>query len=165
MPERTLVLLKPDAVQLAVIGELLSRFEKAGLKIIGLRMVWADDELAQRHYTEDLANRRGEAVRRQMLDYLVEGPVVAVCLEGIEAIDVVRKIIGSTEPKSALPGTIRGDYAHVSLAHANANDIASKNLVHASGNAEDAAYEIPLWFCDADLHSYKNIHDAFSANN
>jgi nucleoside-diphosphate kinase len=100
-----------------------------------------------------------------MLDYLVEGPVVAVCLEGIEAIEVVRKIIGSTEPKSALPGTIRGDYAHVSLAHANANDIASKNLVHASGNAEDAAYEIPLWFSEAELHSYKNIHDAFSANN
>ncbi len=157
--ERTLVLLKPDAVQRGLMGKVISRFEDAGLKIVGMKMVYSDKEFSKKHYTEDIAIRRGEHVRQKLVDFFEIGPVVAICLEGINAIENVRKMIGSTEPKAAAPGTIRGDFAHVSYAYADAKNVVVKNLVHASGDAKDAAHEVPLWFSDKELHSYRSVHD------
>ena len=112
-----------------------------------------------KHYTEDITVRRGEHVRNKLLRFLVIGPVVALCLEGIEVVDVVRKIVGDTQPKTALPGTIRGDYAHISYAYADAHDKAIPNLIHASGNKEEAKTEIALWFKDSELYNYKLPHE------
>ncbi len=157
--ERTLVLLKPDAVQRGVMGEIISRFERAGLKVVGMKMQWVDKEFAKQHYTEDIAIRRGEKVRELLLNFIVQGPVIAIVLEGVNAIENTRKMVGSTEPKAALPGTIRGDYSHMSYGHADAKGIAIANLIHASADAKDAAHEVPLWFSPKELHSYKTVHD------
>ncbi len=159
MIERTLVLLKPDAVQRCVSGEIISRFERAGIKIIGMKMVWADEEFAKKHYTEDIAVRRGEQVRKRLVQFMQIGPIVAICLEGSSAIEVVRKMVGDTEPKKAMPGTIRGDYAHHSYYCADTKDVAVKNLIHASSDKKDAEREIALWFNPKELHSYKTVHD------
>jgi len=159
MIERTLVLVKPDGVQRGLIGEILMRFERAGLKIVGMKMQWVDRAFAMKHYTEDLAKRRGEFVREKMLKFIVEGPIVAMALEGVQAVEVVRKIVGGTEPKTALPGTIRGDYAHMCYAYADAKNVAVKNLIHASGDQKDAEYELKLWFTPQELHSYRTVHD------
>lgn len=157
--EKTLILIKPEGVKRHLVGKIISRFEDAGLKIIGMKQVWVDKEFARKHYTEDISERRGQKVRDMLIDYITEGPVIAICLDGVDAIETVRKIVGGTEPKSALPGTIRGDFAHVSFAHADANNIPVKNLIHASGNKKDAEYEINLWFSDKELHSYKSVQD------
>ncbi len=159
MIERTLVLLKPDAVQRALVGEIIARFERAGLKIVGMKLVWVDEQFALKHYTEDLAKRRGEEVRKNMVKFLQEGPVVAMTFEGVEAVEIVRKIVGATEPKAALPGTIRGDYAHVCFSYADQKKTIVRNLIHASANKEDSKYEVPLWFNKNELHSYKTVHD------
>lgn len=157
--ERTLVLLKPDCVQRGLMGRILQRFEDAGLKVVGMKMVWADKAHAAKHYTEDIAIRRGEHVRTMMIDMISSGPVLAFVLEGINAVENVRKLVGSTEPKASPPGTIRGDFAHISYAYADARSLGVKNLIHASGNLEDAANEVPLWFKDAELHTYRSVHD------
>lgn len=159
MIERTLVLIKPDGVQRGLIGEIISRFEKTGLKVIGMKLQHIDRKFAEKHYTDDIAKRRGENVRNWLLEFITEGPVVALCLEGIEAIDIVRKIIGSTEPKSAVPGTIRGDYAHVSYSYADKKGIPIRNLIHASGNKEDAEREVPLWFSKNEIYDYNVSHE------
>ncbi len=159
MIERTLVLIKPDGVGRGLIGECIMRFERAGFKIVGIRMVWTGKEHAMKHYTEDIAKRRGEKVREHLLELITSGPVVAMVIEGVDAIDNIRKIVGPTEPKSAPPGTIRGDYAHVSYAYADKKSIAIKNIIHASSDKKDAEYEIPLWFSDDELHSYSSVHD------
>ncbi len=160
MIQRTLVLLKPDAVQRGLMGEILTRFERAGLKVIGMKLVWANPEFAKRHYREeDIVPRRGKAVWDLLLKGITEGPVLAFVLEGIDAIEVVRKMVGTTEPKSALPGTIRGDYAHVSFHYADGKKIHIKNIIHASANPEDAQLEVAVWFAPAELHSYKTVHD------
>ena len=159
MLERTLVVLKPDAVFRALSGRVIQRFEDAGLKIVGMKMVWADEEFAKKHYTEDISNRHGEKVRKMLLDYITRGPVIAMVLEGIEAVEVVRKINGSTYPGAAAPGTIRGDFAHMTKEHALSNDLDVQNLVHASGSKEEAKAEVPLWFSEKELHSYKLIHE------
>jgi len=159
MIERTFVAIKPDGVQRGLVGEVIKRFENAGLKIIGMKMVWIDKEFAKKHYTEDISKRRGEKVRELLLDYIIEGPIIAMVIEGIHAIEVVRKIVGPTEPKTALPGTIRGDFTHMSFSHADAKQISVKNVIHASGNADDAKYEVSLWFTAKELHSYKTVHD------
>ena len=153
--ERSLVLLKPDAVDRGLVGEIISRFEKTGLKIAGLKLVWPQEEHASKHYTEDLAARRGQHVRDLMIEMLTSGPIVAVVLEGVEAVEIVRKMVGTTEPKAAAPGTIRGDYAHVSFKHADSKKIGVYNLVHASGSAEEAVSEIAVWFSPQELHEYK----------
>jgi nucleoside-diphosphate kinase len=93
--ERTLVLLKPDAVDRGLVGEIMHRFERVGLKIVGLKMVQAERDHAERHYTEDLAIRRGQHVRDMMISMLMEGPVVALCLEGIDSVELVRKMVGA----------------------------------------------------------------------
>jgi nucleoside-diphosphate kinase len=159
MIERTLVLIKPDGVERLLSGRILARFENSGLKIVGLKMAWADKAFAGKHYTEDLAKRRGEQVRNVMIEYLSAGPVVAVVLEGVNAVEVVRKMTGDTEPRTALPGTIRGDFSHVSYVHADSAKGPVKNIMHASSSSEDAASEISLWFGKKEVHSYKSVHD------
>ncbi len=156
--ERTLVLLKPDAVQRALMGRIISRFEDAGFKIVGMKMVWIDEDFGKKHYF-DVAERRGEQVLKNLLSFMTAGPVVAMCVEGVNAVENVRKIVGGTEPKSALPGTIRGDFAHHSFAHTDANGKPIKNLIHASGNLKEAEYEVNLWFKPEELHSYKTVHE------
>jgi nucleoside-diphosphate kinase len=161
MIQRTLVLIKPEGVARHLVGKIVSRFEDAGLKIVGMKQVWVDKEFAKKHYTEDISKRRGENVRNALLKYICEGPVVAFVLEGVNAIENVRKIVGGTEPKSAPPGTIRGDFAHVSFAYADEKNISVKNLIHASSDEKDAKNEIALWFNEKELHTYKTVQDFF----
>ena len=156
--ERTLVLLKPDAVTRGLMGRIFSRFEDAGFKVVGAKMVWMDKDFGKKHYF-DVAERRGEKVLDLLLGFMTTGPVMALCIEGINAVENVRKMVGGTEPKSALPGTIRGDFAHISFAHADNQEKAIKNLIHASGNVEEAKQEVALWFKDEELHTYKTVHE------
>jgi len=151
--DRTLVVIKPDGVQRSLTGRIIQRFEDAGLKIVAMKMVWIDKDFAKKHYF-DLEERRGEKVFRTMTDYLILGPVVAMVLEGVESADNVRRLVGATEPKSAAPGTIRGDFTHHSFAHADTANREIRNVIHASGNAEEAKYEIGLWFADSEIHEY-----------
>ncbi len=158
MIERTLVLFKSDAVQRGLVGEILSRFEKVGLKILAMKMIWVDKDFAGKHYF-DVAERHGERVLNNLVGYLTEGPVIAIVLEGVQAVSQVRKMVGSTYPDESVPGTIRGDYAHISKAHANKHDVKVGNLLHASSKLEEAEMEIKLWFSIEDLHEYKSVHD------
>ncbi len=151
--ERTLIVVKPDGVQRALVGRILQRFEDVGLKIVGMKMMQIDEEHAKRHYF-DLAERRGEQVLRNMVNMMTEGPVIAAVLEGVEAVENVRRIVGGTEPKSATPGTIRGDFAHHSFAYTDAKDKGIRNLIHASGNVGEAKQEVALWFGDDELFDY-----------
>ena len=158
--QRTLVLIKPDGVFRGIVGRIIERFENAGLKIVGMKMFWADKKFAEKHYTEDIAKRRGKHVREWLLEYITEGPVVAMVLEGIDSVELVRKIVGPTEPKTAQPGTIRGDFAMHSYAYTDKRKIPIKNLIHASGTAAEAKDEVNLWFSPEDLHEYKLVHEA-----
>ncbi|RJR10325.1 nucleoside-diphosphate kinase [Candidatus Parcubacteria bacterium] len=153
--ERSLVLLKPDAVNRGLIGEIIHRFERTGLKIAGLKLVWSDEDTALKHYNEDLAKRRGQKVRDLMVAMITSGPIVAIAIEGVEAVEVVRKMVGETEPKSAAPGTIRGDYAHLSFKHADDTEKAVFNLIHASANVKEAQEEISYWFQDFELQDHR----------
>jgi len=155
MIERTLVVLKPDAVQRQITGEIISRFEKIGLKIVGLKMIWVSKDFAKNHYKEHL-QKPFYGFLEQMI---TEGPVIAMVLEGIHAVEIVRKIVGPTEPRKAPAGTIRGDYAMHSAEYANANKKAVRNLIHASDSKESAEKEIKLWFSEAELFKYKTVHE------
>lgn len=157
--QKTLVLIKPDGIFRNLVGKILMRFEDSGLKIIGMKMVWADEDFAKKHYREDIEKKHGARVRNELVNYIKEGPVIAFVLEGVDAIKVTRKIVGSTYPNESPPGTIRGDFAHISKDYANTNKIMVKNLIHASGDEADAKIEIPLWFEKKELHSYKTVHD------
>ena len=157
--EKTLVLLKTDAVERGLVGKIIERFENAGLKIIGMKMQWIDEKFAKEHYTEDIAKRRGKHVREWLLQYITEGPVIAMALEGLHAIEIVRKIVGPTEPRTAPSGTIRGDFAFVSYDFADKKKKAIRNLIHASGDKKDAEYEVKLWFKPEELHSYETVHE------
>jgi len=147
--------LKPDALDRGIVGEIITRFERVGAKIIGLKMLLSSKNTAKLHYTDDLAKRRGEKVRELMINMLTSGPIVAIALEGVEMVEVARKMVGATEPKSAAPGTIRGDYAHVSFAYADKKNIGVFNLIHASGSPEEAETEIAVWFKPEELVSHK----------
>ena len=157
--QKTLILIKPDGVQRGLIGEIIKRFEQRGLKVIGLKLAHADETFAKKHYTEDITIRKGEKVRNSLLGYITSGPVIAIVIEGVDAIANVRKIVGDTESKSALPGTIRGDFSHVSYSHADEKNYPVKNLVHASSNENDAKSEISLWFSKEEIYSYKRSED------
>jgi len=159
MLERTLVLIKPDGVQRQIVGDIISRFERTGMKIIGLKLEKVNEEFAKKHYTEDIAIRRGEAVRKMNVDFISAGPVVAIAIEGVNAIENVRKMVGVTEPKAAAPGTIRGDYSHVSYAYADSKQMVVKNVIHASSDAKDSEHELKVWFKPEELHSYKTTND------
>jgi nucleoside-diphosphate kinase len=157
--EKTLVLIKPDGIIRQLVGKILTRFEDAGLKSIGMKMVWIDEKHAGQHYQEDIAKKHGEEVRAGLIQYIKEGPVIAMVLEGVDAIAVTRKIVGSTYPNESQPGTIRGDFAHISKDYANEKKVNVRNLIHASADATDATREIPLWFSEKELHTYKTAHE------
>ncbi len=157
--ERTLVLIKPDGIVRHLVGKITMRFEDAGLKIIGMKMVWADRDFARKHYGEEIEQKHGKRVRDGLVKYITEGPVIAMVLEGVEAVDVVRKIVGSTYPNEALPGTIRGDFAHISRDYANSKEVNVRNLIHASSSRKDAIVEISLWFSEEEMHSYRTAHE------
>lgn len=153
--QRTLVLLKPDALHRGIVGDIMHRFERVGAKMVGLKMLVSDKDAAAKHYTEDLAKRRGEKVRSMMIEMITSGPIVAVVYEGVEIVEVVRKLVGATEPKASLPGTIRGDFSHVSFAHADAKQIPVMNLIHASASPQEAESEIAVWFKPEELVSHR----------
>ena len=179
--EQSLVLLKPDVLQRNLIGKIITRFEDVGFKIVAMKMIQPTLDLAGKHYILDetwalkLFNRTKEAyekegkklnhknhleyggeIRKQNITYLQEGPIVALVIEGPHAIEVVRKMIGHTEPRQALPGTIRGDLAIVdSYVAADAKKRTIRSLIHASDSVENAKREISLWFNKNEVHNYK----------
>lgn len=187
--QRSVVLVKPDGVKRGLIGDIITRFEKAGLKIVAMKMVWVDEELVSKHYpesrtalmegigkktletyekygmdpNEDLgtmdALKIGKMVNKWNMEFLSSGPVVAMLIEGVHAIESIRMIVGPTLPAFAPPGTIRGDYSIDSPALANTKKRPVRNLVHASGNPEEAKYEEELWFHKNEIHSYKRADE------
>ena len=155
MIERTLVLIKPDGVQRCLTGRIIQRFEDVGLKIVGVKMTWVDKEFTRKHYAEHVEKHFYPGLEA----LLTVGPVIAMVLEGVHVISQVRKMVGATEPRSAQPGTIRGDFAHVSYEYADSKGVTLKNLIHASDSLKSAKREIKLWFKEEELHSYKTVHD------
>jgi nucleoside-diphosphate kinase len=143
--ERTLVLIKPDAVQRLLTGRILARYEDRGLKVVGLKLVHVDRDLAERHY----AIHREKPFFGSLVEFITSAPLVAVALEGPNAIAVVRAMNGATRPNEATPGTIRGDFALET----------AQNLVHASDSAENAADEIALWFEPGELLDNDRVID------
>ncbi len=182
MIERTLVLVKPDGVARGLIGEIISRFEKNGLRIAGLKVVEVPEPLAKKHYTDldaqivgmgqktlnaagiekaqEIFNSTdpkeiGGQLREWMLDFIMSAPAIAIALEGDGAVQKVRKIVGFTDPSKAEKGTIRGDLGVDAIIKANTERRATHNLVHASGSIEEAEHEIKLWFGPGELIIYK----------
>ena len=143
--ERTLVIIKPDAVQRGLVGEIVSRFEKRGIKIVAMKMVEVSRELAEKHY----GVHRGKPFFEPTVEYITSSPVVAMVLEGINAIDMVRKMMGKTNPQDAEPGTIRGDYGQ----------FIGRNIVHGSDSKEMAEFEINLWFDKREICDYTRIDE------
>lgn len=162
--ERTLVVFKPDAVQRGIVGEIMQRFERVGLKIVGIKMVAPTKEHYLGHYETigQLGTRRGETTLNITLDMMLDGPVIAMVLEGVESVAVVRKIVGPTEPKSADMGTIRGDYSHISFGYADDCNKGIPNLIHASSDSSEAAKEIKHWFSDEELMEYGMLSEKFT---
>lgn len=188
MQERTLIILKPDAVQRGLIGDIVGRFEKIGLKIIGAKFFVPTEELLNKHYPLDRTefitgmgqktldnyndmgldphdffgtddpHEIGKVVQKWLVDFMVSAPVFAVVLEGPHAIEIVRKVRGHTLPLKAGAGTITGDYSFDSSALANSERRPIRNLVHASGNEEEAEFEINLWFKPEELYDYGTAH-------
>lgn len=187
--QKTLVVIKPDSVKRGIIGEIISRFERAGLKIVAMKMVWLDRKKAEEFYYADdnwlvsVGNKTltrykemgldpkeefgtddpkiiGKTIREWLINFITSGPVVAIVLEGVNAVEVVRKIVGPTEPLKAPPGTIRGDFAHVSIAYANWNKMVLRNVVHASETEKDALREIFIFFNLEEIYNYdRNIEE------
>ncbi|MDP7116279.1 MAG: nucleoside-diphosphate kinase [Candidatus Woesearchaeota archaeon] len=155
MIERTLILIKPDGVKRGIIGELISRFEKAGLKLAGVKMFHVDKAFAKKHYKAHLDKEFYNGLE----EMITSGPVLSVVLEGLHAVEIVRKLVGPTEPRTAPPGTIRGDYASHSYAYTDPKGIAIKNLIHASGSKKEAEQEIKLWFSENEIFDYKVVHE------
>lgn len=188
--EQTLVIIKPDALQRGIVGDIIKRFERVGLKIVGAKMLVAPRDLADKHYPKDrtefivgmaqktLDNYKeqgidpvedfgtddpkviGLKIQSWLVDFLISGPVLAFVLEGPHAIEVVRKISGATLPSKAAPGTIRGDFSFDSSAMANLAKRPIRNLLHASGDKKEAEFEINLWFSDDELYEYDTVHQA-----
>ncbi len=145
--ERTLVLIKPDGLQRGIALELLSQFERRGLRLVGLKLVWPSQSLAEQHYAE----HRGKPFYAGLVSYITSQPVVAAVFEGPRAIEVVRTTMGITRPHEAAPGTIRGDYGIT----------VDFNLAHGSANADDAKREVALWFRSDELLSYSRAIDSW----
>jgi nucleoside-diphosphate kinase len=163
--ETTLCLIKPDGVRRGLVGEILQRFERMGLRITAMKLMTATADLAGRHYTyEDIAVRHGENVRNALIQFITSGPLVAFAIEGDSAVENVRKLCGATEPLKSALGTIRGDYAHQTFAASNQAGEAVRNLIHASANPADAARELALWFTPSEYASYRNDHNEHFLN-
>jgi nucleoside-diphosphate kinase len=162
--ERTLIIFKPDAIMRGFVGEILARFERVGLKIIAVKMLHPDYDHYFQHYEGigTLKSRKGDKIFKDTMTSMQEGPVIAMVLEGVEAVELVRKMVGGTEPKTAQPGTIRGDYAHVSYGQASSVNKAVANIIHASADTKEADKEIAHWFSESELHDYENVHERFT---
>ncbi len=162
--EKTLIIFKPDALMRGVVGEIITRFERAGLKIVAAKMLAPDYEHYYQHYEGigTLKSRKGDEIFESTLASMQEGPVIAMVLEGVEAVEAVRKMVGDTQPKTALPGTIRGDYAHVTYEQASSVGKGVANIIHASADKAEADREIAHWFTDAEIHTYTAVHEPFT---
>ncbi|NCU38010.1 nucleoside-diphosphate kinase [Candidatus Saccharibacteria bacterium] len=162
--EKTLVVFKPDAIQRGIVGEILTRFERVGLKVVATKMIAPTKEHYYKHYEEigKMITRRGKDKFDITLEMMVQGPVIAMVLEGVEAVQLVRKLVGTTEPKSALPGTIRGDFSHMSFGYADGEGKGIPNLIHSSGDEQEAEQEIAHWFSDEELYDYDVLNEKFT---
>jgi len=182
--ERTFVILKPDTVQRSLMGEVIKRFEQTGLKCTAMKMFVADEERLFKHYNKDEAwfkekgerivkdlEAQGRPVEREAVEYgkdiirananyMSASPVVAMIWEGNQAVAVIKKIVGSTEPATSDVGTIRGDYTVDSYSHASFEDRAVRNLIHCSDEVSEAEREITLWFEDTNVMSYQTAQEA-----
>lgn len=182
--ERTLVVIKPDGIQRSLIGEIIERYERVGLKLVGIKMVVPTAEHIERHYTIDpewrritgekrikAARDKGEEppshdpleitaiVLENLKKYLASGPVIAMVWQGAHSVELVRKITGSTEPRMSDVGTIRGDFVLDSYVMADHDKRAVRNLIHASGTADEANKEIALWFDEKELVDYRLVQE------
>lgn len=183
--ERTLVIVKPDGVQRSLVGEIIQRFERVGLKLVGMKMVSPDKDHIEKHYltdsnwkeivgkknidgyknagmtppTEDPAEA-GQMILDTLIRYMSATPVIAMVWQGAHSVEVVRKLVGSTEPKTSDVGTIRGDYVLDSYILSGVNNRSIRNLVHASGSVDEAKKEIDLWFAEGEIFEYVNAQEA-----
>lgn len=180
--EKTLVIIKPDGIQRALIGDIIKRFEMVGLKVVAIKMVVASEKAIEEHYTLNPEWKRtvgeksiegykrkgleppsedpeevGNAVVERLKKYMTSGPVILMILQGAHCVELVRKLVGSTEPHSSDTGTIRGDFVLDSYQMADADERAIRNLVHASGSVEEAEDEIKHWFDDKEIISYRVV--------
>jgi nucleoside-diphosphate kinase len=183
--ERTLVVVKPDGIQRALIGEIVQRYERLGLKLVALKMLVPTEKMIEEHYLLDpnwkknvgekaiqSYEKKGEVppssdpievanlVVERLKKYMTSGPVIAMVWEGGHAVELVRKITGGTEPRSASIGTIRGDFVVDSYQMADADNRAIRNLIHASGSVPEAEKEIPHWFSKNEIVDYHVPHEA-----
>jgi nucleoside-diphosphate kinase len=143
--EQTFVMIKPDAVQRGFIGEIISRFEKKGIKIVAMKLIAVDKELAEKHY----GIHKEKTFFEPTVKYITSSPVVAMVLEGLNVIEMVRSMTGSTDPQKAPMGTIRGDYGQ----------FIGRNIIHASDGKETAKFEINLWFTPEEITGYHRIDE------
>lgn len=180
--EKSLVLIKPDGIQRGLIGEIIKRYERCGLKLIALKMLIPTPELAEKHYLVDpefiikngtkvtqayiergqkppfdTPKKVGQNTLNTLKTYLSCGPTIAMIWQGMNAIGIIRKITGSTEPLASQMGTIRGDYTIDSYKSANIDGRALRTIIHASGSVEEAEKEIPIWFKKNEILSYRLI--------
>lgn len=176
------MIVKPDGVQRGLVGAVIGRFEKVGLKIVAMKMVWPSKDMVEKHYTLDpewmrkagektIATQKsrnlkplfedpleyGKFILGKLIKYISSGPVVAFVLEGNCSVDIVRKVAGNTEPYSAVSGTIRGDYCPETYKLADTDERAVRNIVHASGSVEEANNEIALWFDKKEIMEYTTV--------
>jgi nucleoside-diphosphate kinase len=183
--EKTFVIIKPDGVQRSLIGEVIKRFERIGLKLVGLKMQIPTEEMVEKHYTLDpewikkVGEKSikgyeskgqtppsldpinvGQRVLGVLKKYITSGPVVLMCWQGAHAVGIVRKIVGGTEPLTSDMGTIRGDFVLDSYQISDTSGRAIRNLIHASGSVEEAENEINLWFKKEEILNYRLIQDA-----
>ncbi len=182
--ERTLVVIKPDGIQRSLIGEIIQRYERSGLKLIAIKMMVPNAELIEKHYTLDPEWRRvtgektikgyldkgltpphtdplkiTEILLKRLVNYMTAGPVIAMVWEGAHAVAIVRKITGGTEPLTSLVGTIRGDFVLDSYAMTDMDSRSVRNLVHASGSVLEAENEIPHWFKAEEIVDYTHVSE------
>lgn len=184
--ERTFVMIKPDGVERGLIGEIIKRFEQRGLKVSALKMVSGAEDVIAKHYADDeewlksvgqktktsFAQKGiemsesdieiGKRIRAWLMDYVKSGPIVTMVIEGNHAIEVVRKIVGSTEPRTAPAGTIRGDFSIDSYELGDNLKRPVKNLIHASGNKKEAENEIHIWFSEEEIYNYSRADEKSS---
>jgi nucleoside-diphosphate kinase len=162
--EQSLIIFKPDAVARGIVGEILTRFERAGFKVVAAKMLNPDYAHYFEHYEGigTLKTRKGGEIFESQLASMMDGPVIAMVLEGVEAVEGIRKLVGDTQPKSAQPGTIRGDYAHVTYGQAASIGRGVGNVIHASATTEEAKKEIAHWFSKDDIHDYEVVHEVFT---
>lgn len=182
--EQTLILIKPDGIQRSLIGEIIKRFERIGLKLIAVKMIVPDNDLIEKHYTLDPQWRKitgektiqsykekglkppsddpykiTEVILNNMKRLMTSGPVIAMVWQGLHAVKIARKLVGGTEPFTSDVGTIRGDFVLDSYQLADADGRAIRNLVHASGSVEEAEKEINLWIKPKEIINYKIISE------